>query len=71
MNEQQMKTIRTRVSVKLQIALEGLLNAIAKDDMFADVPSEDIVNRIVADMANPELLLDMVAWLDSVREVSP
>jgi len=67
MDEQQLRTIKLRVSVKTQIALEGLLNVIAKEAMFADVQSEEIVQQIKEVMIDNELFKDMVAYLDDGR----
>jgi len=69
MNEQQLKTLSVRVHVARDIATERLLTTIAKEPLFTNVPSNEIVATIVGfNSFDEDTQADMLSYLESERE---
>lgn len=68
MREQQRKTLKVRTYVKQSVAIENLLTALAKEGLFADVPTDELITAIIEELTiDDDTRLDMIAYLDSER----
>jgi len=68
MNDQQLRTLRVQTYVKQSIAIENLLTVIAKEALFADVTTDELITTVIKNLTiDEDTKLDMVAYLDSER----